>query len=216
MFSYAQENSITINDSIIHFENLPLNNGLAYENKYWNTTDSNKQYFINEYKNGSIFYNGNLYTNVKLKFDILENQILYKPKFNVLSEIVLLNDLVDYFIIDQKKFVKIIFDNKINYFEEIKINGNNFLSIKHLKTNKIDLTSGEKKFTFYNDLEIYYVSNNTYNLIKNKKSLYPLFPDKKKEIQNFFEKNKPLFESNSILFYTRLLNEITTTKWRII
>lgn len=211
-FLHGQETLIEVNDSIAQYENLPINNGLSYENKYWNTTNDTKQFYNNEYTKCTISYDGKLYSDVKLKFDILNNQILFKPKFNVISEIVLINELVDYFIINQKKFIKLNINNHYQYFEEIKINNEDLLLIKHIKTFKEDLSTGEKKYSFYDNFEIYLNHKKAYYFLNNKNSLITIFPNYKKEIQNFYKSNELLKENNLILFYTKLINELISIK----
>lgn len=205
---FSQEQSIKFNDSIIHYENLPLNNAISYENKFENTTNTTNQFLYNEYKNCIILYDGNLYYDVKLKFDIYTNKVLYKPKFNLVTEVALFNEYVDYFIIENRKFVKFIINDEYKFYEEIKINPTTNLYVMYKKRMKENYNGEFLRYDFYNELDVFITLDNSFKSIKNKKEIIEIFPNNKKSINEFYNNNNPLREANIVLFYTNLFKEI--------
>lgn len=207
-YIFSQEQTIKFNDSISQFENLPLNNAISYENKYIYTYTNIKQFLYNEYKSCIISYDDNIYYDVKLKYDVYSNNILYKPKFNIVTEVSLFNEYINYFIIENKKFVKFNINNNYQFYEEIYINGIYTLYIKYKKSKKENYKYDLLRHEFYNDLDIFLYSNNEFILLKNKKEIIKILPKYKQNINEFYNKNKPLQESNIILFYTNLFKNI--------
>lgn len=203
--AYSQDQTIAYNDSLVKFENSLVNNALYYENKYWNTTNIDTQYFINDYTNSTLSYQGNVYKNIQLKFDILQNKILFKPKFEIYTELSLLNDNIDYFIINNKKFIRFYLNDSNLYFEENYINDKINLYIYHIKILKENLTNEQLKYTFYNKYDYFISINNNLIKIINKKTFFEIFPDKKNEINKFFKENTTLKNHNLQLFYNKLL-----------
>ncbi len=207
------KNLIKQNDSLVGIENLAYNNGVVYYNKYQTTSQNTSQFLENKYNNCILQYNNQTYYDVNLKYDVFEDILLFKPNTQIVLETSLITKQVDYFILKNKKFKKletISSDKSIRYsfFEEVEINTKSTLYIKHKKNIKVDFQSVKLSYIFY-DYKVYYIyHNNKLEEISSKKSIIDLFPSSKKEIKQFYQKNRDLKDSNIQLFYQNLFKTI--------
>lgn len=211
---YSQnKNLIKHNDSIVGFENLALNNGLVYTNKYSLTSQKTSQFLENKYNKGILQYNNQTYYDVTIKYDVFDDVLLFKPNVQLVLETSLITKQVDYFILKNKKFRKletILTDNTTTagFFEEVEINSKSTLFIKHKKTIKVDSRSDKVSHIFY-DYKIYYIfQNNKLEEISSKASIISLFPTLKKEIKQFYKENRNQKDTNIQLFYQNLFKTI--------
>ena len=205
------KNHIKHNDSLVGYENLSINNGLVYTNKYKITSKNTSQFLENKYNKSILQYNNQAYYDLNMKYDVFHDLLLIKPNTQLVLETSLITKQVDYFILKNKKFKKIetiSTDNKVNvgFFEEIEINTKSTLYIKHKKTLKTDSKSDKLSYIFY-DYKIYYIfQNNKLEEISTKASIINLFPTLKKEIKQFYKANQK--ETNIQFFYQNLFKTI--------
>ena len=210
---YSQnKNIVKHNDSLVGNENLPINNGLVYYNKYKITSEKTSQFLENKYNLGIVKYNGETYFDINLKYDVFEDVLIFKPTTQLAIETCFISKQVDYFILKNKKFQKLetVTNNQstFGFFEEIEVNTKCNLYIKHKKIIKEDYKSDKLSYQFY-DYKIYYVLyNNKLEEISNKKSIIELFPNLKKEINQFYKLNSNIKKQNIQLFYQNLFKTI--------
>ena len=152
-----------------------------------------------EMDNGNIAYDGVLYENVPLRYDILKDMIVTRvPSTNYLVQ--LNNEKIKSFSILNHQYIKLEKDNAENApkagFYEILYNGKTIAYKKQTKTLGEDL-SGSKVRLFIIDATSYYLKkDNKYFIINNKKALLGAFRDQKKAIQSFLKKNKLNFRED--------------------
>ena len=105
---YSQnKNIVKHNDSLVGNENLPINNGLVYYNKYKITSEKTSQFLENKYNLGIVKYNGETYFDINLKYDVFEDVLIFKPTTQLAIETCFISKQVDYFILKDKKISKI-------------------------------------------------------------------------------------------------------------
>jgi len=199
------------NDSLIENQSLPLNNGIIYHNKYKNSLKNTSQFFENKYRKGTICYNNQTYYDVNLKFNVFEDLVFYKPNTIIGLEANLITKQVDYFTYANKKFKQLNYVDvveKYGFFEEVEVNSNITLYIKHKKVCKEDLSLGKIAYTFYDSKLYYILYNNQLLEISTKSSIISIFPNLKKEIQTFYKENSKIKDSNIQLFYQNLFKTI--------
>ncbi len=206
------KNLVKLNDSLVGNENLAYYNGVAYYNKYQNTSRNTSQFLENKYNKGILQYNNQTYYDVNMKYDVFEDLLLFKPTSQLAIETSFITAQVDYFTIKNRKFKKLetITDSikNVGYFEENEINEKSTLYIKHKKTEKVDSRSDNLSYVFY-DYKIYYLFyNNKLEEISSKNSIIHLFPNLKKEIKKFYKENQNLKETNLQLFYQNLFKTV--------
>jgi hypothetical protein len=227
--TYSQANSeislYTKFDSIVERKNLEINNGPRHINHYRTINKSHSYYFTDKFILGEALYNKQYYYDIELKYDVNNDQLVLKPmdEYNYLG-IILSKEKTASFTINKKKFVNLNYDNPsvpeyINgYYQEIIIGNTLLFYIKNLKTRKkiIDnkqLSDVAEQVTYdeFTDKNTYYIKyNNAYYSINSKKEIITIFPEKKKEIKEYYSKNSELEQSNKELFLENILKLITS------
>lgn len=202
-------------DNTVGKENLALNNGKLFLN-YDKTLENTNRFLFDDFKNGSVYYDGQIYNDLLLNYDIYKDELILKP--NNVSEktaIIVIKENVDYFIINKIKYMNFFQNNddkglNSGYWEELFF-GNYIKSYtKHIK-NRIDLINNDKlydDFIYSNNFAIIY-KNTTYN-ISSKKSVTNLFPNFKKDINEFYSTNNYLEKNDKSKFFANLFEYINS------
>ena len=213
--TYSQTNSeillYTKFDSIVGKENLGLNNGPLALNPYKTIGDNNMFFKNNKYSIGNVVYDGQPYFNVKLKYDIYKDQlILNPPEQPEHIGISLIQDKTDSFTLYGKNFIKItksqtaLPDFTSGYYEIIKIGKKFNLFIKHHKDILKEINEEGVYYSFHEKYQYYIEYNNKFYEINNKASIVKIFPENKKNINAFYQKNRSLSTTD----YTQFINSL--------
>ncbi len=217
--TYSQTNSeiplYTKFDSIVGKENLGLNNGPFALNLY-KTIGENTMYLKNDkYTIGSVVYDSQPYFNVKLKYDIYKDQlILNPPEQPEHIGITLIQDKTDSFYIYDKNFIRItknqtsLLEFTSGYYELIKIGKNLNLYIRHHKDIQ-KLINDDGVYYSFKENNYYYIEYEAkFYLINNKTSILKIFPDYKKQINTFYQKNRSINKTDNDQFINSLMISI--------
>ncbi|KAF2507861.1 hypothetical protein EYY60_18100 [Flavobacterium zhairuonense] len=213
-FSQTNEKKEVSNyfDKIVGQEILNINNGKIYIDLY-NLKTTHNYYSHKNFVKGTVFYDNQLYENIPIKYDIYTDQLVKSFENNDTFGITLINEKTDYFLIEDKRFVNI--DSKYKFpkiitgfFEEKYLGKNISLYIKHFKTAKeiIIESSLYTEFKEYSDYQLLY--NSTFTAVNTQKEILTAFPQLKKEIKNYYKKNKILEETNPYQFKADLIQFI--------
>lgn len=173
-------------------ENQKLYNGRIWRNLYY-LTDGNQFLFSGEFLPGSLTINGKRFTDVFLKYDLYNDEILTPVDSGVILQ--LNKELVDSFslLFQNKiyKFIKMQFDSvkgSKNYYN-VLYQGKTALYLKFTKKiDKLTVDGGNEKF--YQFSRIYFMKNNIVYLINNKGDIIKALIDKKELIKPFIKKNR--------------------------
>ncbi|PVX45203.1 hypothetical protein C8C85_0982 [Flavobacterium sp. 103] len=202
-------------DSIVGKENLGLNNGPLALNPYKTIGDNNMFFKNNKYTIGNLVYDGQPYFNVKLKYDIFKDQlILNPPEQPEHIGISLIQDKTDSFSIYGKNFVKITKSQTSlpefisGYYELIKISKNFNLYIKHYKDILKEINEEGVYYSFHQKYQYFIEYNNKFYEINNKASIVKIFPENKKNINAFYQKNRSLSTTDYNQFINSLMISI--------
>jgi len=200
-------------DEAVGKDNLNINNGIVHSERF-RAIEGKNSYYTEEFNIGNISFEGQVYSNVNLKYDILNEQVIYKQ--NGSSEnlpINLIVEKVDYFFIKNKKFVNlktesIKFPSILKGIYEENYVDNVSLYIKHYKEKaKVFQTDGVYyNFIYKNNYILKY--NDYYYKVESEKDLKKLFPDLKKEINSFYTANRKLERSDKSQFMENLTKQI--------
>jgi hypothetical protein len=213
-FSQTNEKKEVSNylDKTIGEEILNINNGKIHIDPYNLKNDHN--YYLNKnFVKGSVFYDNQLYENILIKYDIYKDQLVKSFKNNNTFGITLINEKTDYFLIENKRFVNI--DNKCKYpkvitgfFEEKYLGKNISLYIKPFKTAKEIIIENNlyTEFKEYNNYQLLY--NSKFTSVNTQKEILTIFPQLKKEIKDYYKKNKIPEEANPYQFKADLIKFI--------
>ncbi len=203
-------------DNAVGKDNLSINNGVLHSEPFRPIPNKNR-YYLNEFTIGDIGFDGEIYSNVNLKYDILEDQVVFKQKEQTDNlAINLVKDKIDFFFINGKKFLylkseTIKYPNIVNgIYEENYIGPEVSLYIKHKKT-KIKVLQSDivhYNFIYKNDYIIKY--NNFFYKVDSKKDVKAVFPAFKKEINNYYQNEKELERTDKNQFMENLTKQINS------
>lgn len=211
-------------DWVIGEGNTSLYNGTNYIEKYITEKDNHKFFLLNEYTSGNLVYNNQAYYNIYMKYDLYEDDLIVKlPNESFHLFIKLIKEKVDEFTIKRSDYSskehRFISNSKfknnngelpVGFYEVIEETSSIILLQKHHKsrTKYIESLNSYSKFSESNYFAILFKNN--YYKIDSKKDLINLFPDFKKNISTFYRKEWKLFKTNKEVFFTSLVNEIST------
>lgn len=171
-------------------------NYLFYSN---NIQDGIPYFESKDFNKGYIVYNGILYENISLLYDIVKEEVItYAPKTGF--AIRLFNDKISSFRILDHHFVHFVKESTTKIikpgFYNVLYNGTNTLYVKHIKKIEEDLSSGKLR-NFIIESRAYYIKKNkVFYRIKNKKDTLKILSDKKTEIRQFIRKNNLKLKKN--------------------
>lgn len=201
-------------DNIVGKENLNISNGPLHNNPFISVKNKHR-YFVDKFMIGDISYEQQLYFDVNLKYDILEDQIVFKlNKQTDNLAINLIRDRVDFFFLGKKKFINLntqsgSIPEVLNGFYEENFIGNSIhLYIKHKKFRK-EIFYFDGFYSDYAEKNEYIIKHlDNYLVIDSENQLKQLFPEYKNAIRNFFNINREIEKSNKLQFMENLVRYI--------
>lgn len=203
-----QKNVYKLYDSIVGEGNIGLYNGLIYKKKHLSSDKSHEFYNSFNFIKGNIVYDSQPYFDIDIKYDVFNENIVVKLPFKgTFKVITLLNDKVNEFSINDKKFVNInnYFDSikgtDLSIFYEVISEKNQIKILKLYKKEKREKLDKEYRYEVFKDKDEYYtVLNNSLYELKNKRDLIDILPDLKNQINLFYKSQKKLSKSDNEAF----------------
>ncbi|WP_299313665.1 hypothetical protein [uncultured Aquimarina sp.] len=206
-------------DQVVGQEHTGLYNGKQYVNLDVNRIYKGKHSFFlsDDAVTGSISYDGQVYYNVDMKYNLETDNVLVALKPGAVASILeLIRDKVDRFTIEDYSFIRIdgFEENNtlVNGFHQVLLENTSYSLLKRHKKIR------RKKIGNVGDNKLYFefVSKNAYVLfadghyrrIKSKGDIMKMYPALKKVINQFYIKNKTLKKSNPDGFMQRLFKNI--------
>lgn len=183
--NHAQEiNTASLSGYDDHFHKVigldeNLINGYQYNNLYPNIT-GHAFFGKDEFVPGLLVLNNKRYTDIKLKFDILNQDLVlsYVNSFGGMSQIVLQKSLITEFQINDKHFEKLDFTETGSQFFQVICN--NKIQCLYLWEKTLQITTGSLK-SYYEYSEqskkTYLVLNNSIKRYRGNTSFVKLFPE---------------------------------------
>jgi hypothetical protein len=219
LLTHAQTNSeialYTKFDSIVGKENLGLNNGPLALNLYKTVGDNSMFLNGNQSTIGNVYYDEQPYFNVKLKYDIFKDQLLLNPPGQPEHIwINLIQDKMSSFSMYGKNFVKLtknessIAEFTSGYYELIKISETFRLYIRHHKDIQKQINDDGINYFFKQNNQYYIDYNSKFYEITSKSSVLKIFPLYKKQINDFYQKNRSLIKTDNDQFINSLMISI--------
>ena len=203
-------------DSKIGKENLDINNGklLLNYDRVFNKVD---RFFYSEYKSGSVIYDDQVYNNMILNYDVVNDDLILKPNGEFDKAPIIINKYkVKSFSINQKVYVNLNYDQPnlpefINGFYEESYKGDNIsFYVKHSKIKK-DLINDINLYDDFIKKSSYFIAyKNTFYSISSKKSVIAIFPEYKKSINEYYS-NNTIDKSDAIKFYQDFFKYLNNT-----
>lgn len=200
-------------DQTIGKSNLGLNNGTIHTNDLRSANDTHRYYNTDKYILGNVTYDGQPYNGVALQYDLLKDILIAKPEGEKSAiGINLITQKTAGFTLNGKKFVNLNYNNpaaaKFPGFYEVDPAGKTTLYTKHHKDN-IEVLRTEGVFYRYELRQTFvFRFKDAFYRLNSQSDATDVFPDLKKNIREFYERNTALERSDMKLFYLTLLKHI--------
>jgi hypothetical protein len=152
-----------------------------------------------EWKKGSIDYDGSIYTNVFLNFNLITQQIIVLH-YDGFLKVQLVKEKIKTFSFANRYFVNQISkkkeDSDFDGFYELLSDGKAKLLVRRVKKIDETYTSSRIEREVSQKSEYFIFHSGKYNEVKSKKSVIKVFADRKAEIQKFLAENKIRFNAD--------------------
>jgi len=196
-------------------EQAPIYNGNEYIEYALILQEGHPFFKSSVFTNGDIYFDGMLFLGVPMVYDLIKDQVVIRDFHNI-YKINLPASKIQQFILSDHVFVRIVHNN----FNEI-----NTGFYEQLYKGKVGLFAKREKAIIEKhgsqQIDNVVVSTNSYYVMKkdiyykfkNERSLLKILNDKKKEIQQYFKKNRIKYKDDpersmvmAIEYYNRLIN----------
>ncbi|CAM1365590.1 hypothetical protein [Tenacibaculum xiamenense] len=212
----TSQNSSTVSEIYSSFDetlgayNTNLSYGDVFEEQYRKITKNNHNFFFkDEFLKGSVSYRGDIFFNIELKYDVVNDLLVARiNNQNESIAIVLEKQQVDTFKINNSNFIN-TFDEKYGFLEEL-VKAENFSILKKhkkLARSKKDLHFVHHVFKKKKD-RFFIKYGNNYHEVKSKKDFIAVFPNQKEIISKHFKTEKELRKNDFTAFVHKLMNHI--------
>lgn len=214
---YSDESKTYYNlfDSLTVSENKDVFNGHEFVDAYRGIKPEEHRYFgNNNFYEGYVFYNGQPYFNISIKYDVLEDMLILELPNKGFKYISLNSNLVRVFKLGNNTFVKLnesdalSADYKNGFFKSSYTNSKYSLFTKLKKTKHKKIANKRVYYTFKLEENYFLAYKDKYFKIQSIKDLQEALPEEEKDIRLFFDSNKRLFKSNKQEFLIEILENL--------
>ena len=215
LWAFSQNNSqnkiYETYDAIVSSGNTGLYNGTEFNDPFLNTDGTYRYLNGFDYSKGSVNYNGQYYSQVSLKYDLLEDNLLTRSDDNLsIFNVKLISEFVSSFSIYNHNFVRLENTNLSfagNGFFEIGYLGENLsLYIKRTKKKKDKPMNTGIQYRFSEDNYYVLKTNGVYNVVGKAKDVWKILPEMEEQIREFSKTYKSLSKSNPDSFMIKLVS----------
>ena len=204
-------------DAIVHSYESDLNTGQRFEDLFLTISDDEFRFFVKtESTVGTVNYNGQQFYKAALRYDLLEDNLLFKDLNGTNQyDIILDHTLVNSFSILGRDFERLpekaakLSFYKNGFFEVLSRTKDFSLYVKHTKSKSMKL--GDKKS--------YYIYSKTENIvmeyrsefyeISNRNDIIRILPERKQDIKSFYKNYGYLESQNKIEFMKKLISALS-------
>ncbi len=196
-------------DSIQGYKNLALLNGIAYREEYRTLNEKHPYFNGRDFKNGSLVYDGQEFSNVKLRYDIFSDILIatIDRSGEEVFIIELISDLVTSFEINAHHFDNLRFangDHDPGFYEIL----NEYDCLKIYKKARVKPLEKRDRSRAYYEFEKlstdYYINTSNSFFEPSSSNLRDKYPEYKDRIRAFFKSNRSQRRSN----YERFLKDL--------
>ncbi len=212
--AFSQDNSqnkiYETYDKIVGLDNTGLYNGTEFTDPFLNTDGSFRYFNGFDYTKGSLKYNGQYYTNVSLKYDLLDDNLLVRSDDNLsIFNVKLIPEFLSEFSIYNKHFIRLTATNLSlsgnGFFEKAYPGKDLSLYIKHTKKKKDKPLKSGIQYSF-KEANFYVLQNEgVYYLVDSSKDIEKILPLQKEHIRNFHKTYKSLSKTDFDTYMTKLV-----------
>ena len=190
--SEAKKNSVKLYSKVTGPQSH-IYNGHAYIE--YRQQEEEHPYFIDEWLDGTVVYEDELYENIPLLYDISNDEIITDHRYNV-NKIQLIGSKVKSFTLQKHRFVNLNEENIPAGFYEILYDGQTKVYAQWRKVLQETITAQtiERRF---DDKTLYFIRKDGKMIsVKSKKSVLDVFADKKSELRKFLHANPTPFKAD--------------------
>ncbi len=205
---YGQDESLYSQfDKIIGPNNTKLSYGVIYKEKYRKKHRDNHNFYQDDsFKRGSIIYRGQVFNNIELKYELVDDFLVIQlSNNNQITSIIPEKSLVQKFSIENKKFIN---SSSFGFLEELLIKEEFSVLKKHRKLSKENRDADYRYHTFKKQEGYILFYNDNYFSIDSKRDFVKLFPNSKKQISKFYKDNKFLIKNDYKTFVAKLITSL--------
>lgn len=195
-------------------EKTRLYNGIEFIDPFQRKVIEGFPYFLmDDWQDGTIFYDDQLYENVPLLFDIYQSRIIVDhPKSHAKIELIV--EKIKYFTISDKHFVRLE-TPAAGFYQEL-YGGETKVYALHYKT--IQEKIGEKTMIteFVTKRKLYILKDGSYHPITSKKSALNALKEHKSELNKLLGQEKISFKRNKEYALARMgqyFDQLNAMKW---
>ena len=197
LYEQTQENIISVYKDKMGV-NLGLYNGSEYQ--YSGHNVKGFPYFKSaDTLQGSVFYDGNLYDNVPMYYDLVNDELVilnYSKDF----PIKLVTDKITYFIIDKCKFLKagksdLTLPGSSGFYEELYNNKTGIFAKKE-KILRLSAKAEDNTASYVEYRRYFIYADNKMHEVSNEKSVLKVFQKRKSDLKKFIHVNNLDFKKN--------------------
>ena len=194
-FSNNPESPLAFYETVIGSESHLFNGSEYITNHHFFVSSTGHPFFKSDnLTEGSVFYDGALYTNVPLLYDILRDQVVIDPPGSTFR-VKLISEKIKYFKLRNHSFIRLVKSDSANSslptgFYELLVDNKIKVLAKRTKNQRKETTLAGLKGYYWSTDSYYIEKNNTYYPVKDKRTFIDVFPGKKKEIQKYARVNK--------------------------
>lgn len=145
--------------------------------------------------NGNVKYNGEIYKNVPLYYDLEIDQVITSYPHG--NKVQLLREKVQYFEMDGHKFVPLFNTRVANGFYDLQYDGKLKFFVRKQKESvlKVNSNGSDPHRVFELRVKYFILKNGAYHSVKSKKSVLSLLKDKKRNLKKALRAEKIKFRS---------------------
>jgi len=205
-------------DKTVGKVNLDINNGVVHTNPY-QTSDGNNIYFVDDkFEAGTLSYDKQTYYETSLKYDIYRDILILNP-YGV-SELIGINlskDKVDSFSIYNRNFIKLrkeqyhLPDFETGYYEIFEDTSDFVFYIKHSKEMQKEVREDGVYYQFKPVANYFLAYKKTLYTVDRKSDIIKIFPNQKKQINEFYLINREVKKSEQSQFMKNLMKRISNS-----
>ncbi|AXB56299.1 hypothetical protein [Flavobacterium fluviale] len=205
-------------DNSIGKNNLDINNGILHTNPY-TTLDGSTIYFRDDkFEKGTLKFEGQFYYATSLKYDIYRDILILNPfGASELIGISLVKEKVDSFSLYDRNFVKLNKEQynlpgfSTGYYEVTESTPDFTFYIKHSKTIQKVVREDGIFYQFKPKNNYFLAYKKSQYTVDSKSDIIKIFPEKKKNINEFYDMNRELRKSDLNLFMKNLMKYINNS-----
>lgn len=195
-------------------ENLRIYNGTEFTAAYKSSL-GHPFFEYQDPQKGAIFYDGILYPEVRLLYDIIRDDVIFLNEYKNLN-IKLIPQKINWFTLQDHLFVHLFEDsNAVNLpekgFYELLYDGTISVFKKSKKT-LYEASRADESSKFVESNDYFIRKNNTYYSINNKRSLLAVCRDRKADVAKFIQKEGLNFKKDPEKMIVMVIDYYTKIK----